>query len=50
MLAVLAALDVPTESGGAAYFNRRHDASLGEIDVTGVSSPPRLTMAAEDVR
>ena len=50
MRAVLAALDVATESSGAAYFNRRHDAPLGEIDVTGIGSSPCLTMAAEDVR
>jgi hypothetical protein len=41
---------MPTESGGTAYFYRRHHASLGEIDVTGVRSAPGVTVAMEDVR
>ena len=47
---VLAVLDMTTERGSAAYLNRRHDTSLGEVDVAGVGCPPGLTMAPEDFR
>ena len=47
---VLAALDMTAERGSAANLDRRHDASLGEVHVTGVGCAPSLTMAPEDFR
>jgi hypothetical protein len=45
MRAVLAALDVSAERGGAAGFDRRHDLQLGEADVAGVGLAPRRPMS-----
>ena len=47
--AVLAALDVAAEHGGATGLDRRHDLQLGEAHVTGVGLPPRRPMGAKDV-
>ena len=47
--AVLAALDVAAERGGATGLDRRHDLQLGEAHVTGVGLPPRRPMGAKDV-
>ena len=49
MRAVLAALDVAAERGGAAGLDRRHDLQLGEAHVTGVGLAPRRPMGAKDV-
>jgi hypothetical protein len=46
----LAVLDVTAQGGSAAYLNRHHDASLGEVDVAVVGCAPRLAMAAKDFR
>jgi hypothetical protein len=47
--AVLAALDVAAERGGATGLDRRHDLQLGEAHVTGVGFAPRRPMGAKDV-
>ena len=47
--AVLAALDVSAERGGATGLDRRHDLQLGEAHVTGVGLAPRRPMGAKDV-
>ena len=47
--AVLAALDVAAERGGATGFDRRHDLQLGKAHVTGVGLTPRRPMGAKDV-
>ena len=47
--AVLAALDVTAERGGATGLDRRHDLQLVEAHVTGVGLSPRRPMGAEDV-
>ena len=49
MRAVLAALDVAAERGGATDFDRRHDLQLGKAHVTGVGLTPRRPMGAKDV-
>ena len=49
MRAVLAALDVSAERGGATGLDRRHDLQLGEADVTGVGLAPRRPVGAKDV-
>ena len=46
---VLAALHVAAERGSATNLDCRHDASLGQVQVTGVGGAPRLTMAAENI-
>ena len=50
MRTVLAVLDMTTEHGSAADLDCRHNASLGEVDVAGISRAPRLAMTAEDLR
>jgi hypothetical protein len=47
--AVMAALDVSAERGGAAGLDRRHDLQLAEAHVTGVALSPRRPMGAKDV-
>ena len=47
--AVLAALDVSAERGGATGLDRRHHLQLGEAHVTGVGLAPRRPMGAKDV-
>ena len=47
--AVLAALDVSAERGGATGLDRRHDLQLAEADVAGVGLAPRRPMGAKDV-
>ena len=47
--AVLAALDMAAERGGATGLDRRHDLQLAEADMAGVGLAPRRTMGAEDV-
>jgi hypothetical protein len=47
--AVLAALDVSAERGGATGLDRRHDLQLAEADMTGVDDAPRRAMGAKDV-
>ncbi len=47
--AVLAALDVAAQGGGAAGLDGRHDLELGEADVTGMGRPPGGSVTAEDV-
>ena len=47
--AVLAALDVAAERGGATGLDRRHDLQLGEAHVTGVGLSPRRPVGAKDV-
>ncbi len=42
--------DVAAERASAANLNRRHDASLSEVDVTFVGCTPGLAMTAEDIR
>ena len=49
MRAVLAALDVAAERGGAAGLDRPHDLELAEAHVAGVGLAPRRTMSAKDV-
>ena len=50
MRTIRAMLDVAAERGSAANLDRRHDASLGEVDVAFVGCTPRLAMTAEDIR
>ena len=40
MRAVLAALDMTAERGGAARLDRRHDAELGKAQMAGVGRAP----------
>jgi hypothetical protein len=47
--AVLTALDMATESGGAASLDGRHDLELAEAEVAGMGRPKGGTVAAEDV-
>src|SRR5271166_6467066 len=47
--AVLAALNVAAERGGATGLDRRHDLQLVEAHVTGVGLSPRRPMGAKDV-
>ncbi len=47
---VRAALNMTAQRGSATDLDCRHDASLGEVQVTSVGRAPRLTMAAEDIR
>jgi hypothetical protein len=47
--AVLAALDVSAQRGGATGLDGRHHLELGEVDVPGVHRPPGRSMPAEDV-
>ena len=47
--AVLAALDVAAERGGATGLDRRHDLQLGEAGVSGVGRSPRRPVGAKDV-
>ena len=49
MRAVLAALDMSAERGGAAGLDRRHHLQLGEAHVTGVGLAPRRSLEAKDV-
>jgi len=49
VLAVLTALNMTAERGSATNLDCRHDTSLGEVQVTGVSRGPRLTVAAENI-
>ena len=49
MAAVLAALDMAAESGGAAGLDRRHDLELGEAEVPGMGGPKGSAVSAEDV-
>ena len=49
MRAVLAALDVAAERGGATGLDRGHDLQLGEAHVTGVGLAPRRPVGAKDV-
>jgi hypothetical protein len=48
--AVLAALDVTAERGGAASFNRRHHAQLAKAHMPDVGAAPSFAVAAEDIR
>ena len=47
--AVLAALDVSAERGGATGLDRRHDLELVEAHVTGVGLAPCRPVGAKDV-
>jgi hypothetical protein len=47
--AILAALDMPTESGRAALFDRRHDLELTQAHMPGIGSAPVGSMAMKDV-
>ena len=49
MRAVLAALDMTAERGGAAVFDRRHRLQLGEADMTGVGLAPVRAMGVKNV-
>ena len=49
MRAVLAALDVPAERGGATGFDRRHDLQLREAHMAGVGLAPCGPVGAKDV-
>ena len=49
MRAVLAALDMAAERGGATGLDRRHDLQLSEAQVTGVGLAPCRSMGAKDV-
>src|SRR5271156_2917603 len=48
--AVLAAHDMPAESGRAAALGRRHHLQLAEADVTCIGFTPSGPMVAEDIR
>jgi hypothetical protein len=50
MLTFLTTLDMTAELGSSSNLDCLHDASLRPVDVAGIGSAPRLTMAAEDVR
>ena len=47
--AVLAALDMAAERGGATGLDRRHDLQLAEAHMAGVGLAPRRPMGAKDV-
>jgi hypothetical protein len=47
--AVLAALEVSAERGGATGLDRRHGLQLGEAHVTGVGLSPRRPVGAKHV-
>jgi hypothetical protein len=47
--AVLTALDMSAERGGATSLDRRHDLQLAEADMAGVGLAPRRAMGAKDV-
>ena len=47
--AVLAALDMAAEGGGAAGLDRRHDLELAEADMAGMGRAPSGPVSAEDV-
>ena len=47
--AVLAALDMSAERGGAAGLDRRHDLQLAETHMAGVGLAPHRPMGAKDV-
>jgi hypothetical protein len=47
--AVLAALDVSAERGGATGLDRRHRLQLSEAHVTSVGLAPRRPMGAKNV-
>ena len=49
MAAVLAALDMSAEGGGAAGLDRRHDLELAEAEVAGMGRPKGGAVSAEDV-
>ena len=49
MAAVLAALDMTAESGGAAGLDGRHDLELAEAEVAGMGRPEGRAVSAEDV-
>jgi hypothetical protein len=46
---VFAALDVTPEGGCAATFDRRHYASLDEVQMSSVGGAPRLAVPAKDI-
>ena len=48
--AVLAALDMAAQRGGAADLDRGHDAPLGEAQMRRVGGTPGGAVAAEDIR
>ena len=48
--ALLAARDMPAESGRAAVLDGRHDLQLAEAHMTGIGSAPCRPMGAEDIR
>ena len=50
MAAVIARFDVPAERGGAAQFDRRHDAALGDRQRRVMLLAIGFAVAAEDVR
>jgi hypothetical protein len=47
---VLTALNMSAECSGATNLDRGHHTSLGDIDMVGIGSAPRLTMAKKDIR
>jgi len=47
--AVLAALDMPAEGGGAAILDRRHYLELGQAHVAGIHRTPVRSMNAKDI-
>ena len=49
MRTVLAAFNMTAKRGSTTDLDRRHDVSLGEVQVTSVGRAPRLTVAAEDI-
>ncbi len=49
MRAVLAALDMAAERGGATGFDRRHDFQLGAAHMAGVGRAPSRPVRAKDV-
>jgi hypothetical protein len=50
MGAVITSLDVTAERFGATNLYRRHDATLGDVQVTLVGGAPAGSVAAEHVR
>ena len=48
--AVDAALDVTTERGGPACFDRRHHPQLGSAQMSGVGDAESVAVLAKDVR
>ena len=49
MAAILAALDMPAESGRAALLDRRHDLELTQAHMSGIGPAPVGPMAMKDV-